>query len=213
MRLPHHPERVDQLRTPTAQDPWRVLVSGCLAGLPVGVDGTSYGMSLDGLPWLRSPRIRLIPMCPEDIGMGTPRTMPDLHGGDGFAVLDGTARVLDEHRNDLTEALLRGARAVSERALAENVDFALLTDRSGACGSQVISVGCRYEEPVEYRLGVGVSAAMLLRHGIDVVSQRDHATLERLRARLDPDHRPDPQAVDHHDHPWVRAHLREPPAP
>ena len=36
--------------------------------------------------------------------------MPDLHGGDGFAVLDGDARILDEHRNDLTEGMLAGFR-------------------------------------------------------------------------------------------------------
>jgi len=207
MHLPSHRARVDDLRVPTVADPWRVLISGCLFGLPVGIDGTSYGMSLDGMPWLRDPRIRLIPMCPEDLGLGTPRTMPDLHGGDGFDVLDGNARVLDEHGADLTEGMVRGARAVTERALADNVEWALLTDRSAACGSQVVSDGCRYEQPVRYRFGFGVSAALLHRSGVTVVSQRDFATLERLRARMDPSYEPAADALDHHEHPWVLENL------
>lgn len=207
MRLAHHPEAVAALRAPTEHDPWRVLISGCLAGFPVAIDGTSYGMSLDGAPWLITPRIRLVPTCPEHLGIGTPRGMPDLHGGDGFDVLDGRARVLDEHGIDLTDAMLRGAGWALSVALDAEVDWALLTDRSGACGSQVVSTGCRYVEPVQHRRGVGVFAAMLLRAGVPVVSQRDPLTLARLRARVEPGFEVPPGLVDHHDHPWVREHL------
>lgn len=42
----------------------------------------------------------------------TPRTVPDLRGGDGFDVLAGRARVLDQHGQDLTEAMMDGARAM-----------------------------------------------------------------------------------------------------
>lgn len=207
MRLPHHPEAVAALRTPTADDPWRVLLSGCLAGLGCGVDGTDYGLGAARPDWLSDPRVRCISFCPEDHGMGTPRTMPDLHGGDGFAVLDGTARVLDEHRADLTEAMLSGARAMLELARSEAVDLAVLTDRSGACGTQVISIGCRYEEPVRHRRGVGVAAALLIRNGIPVVSQRDPRTLGLVGARIHPAYGPAPGAVDHHESPWVVENL------
>jgi uncharacterized protein YbbK (DUF523 family) len=207
MRLPHHAEIVAALRRPTLEEPWRVLLSGCLAGAACGVDGTDYGLG-ERLPeWARPPLVTTFGFCPEDYRLGTPRTMPDLHDGDGFAVLAGTARVLDEHRNDLTEAMLAGARAMLGLAREHRVDFALLTDRSGACGSQVISIGCRFEEPVQHRRGVGVAAALLLREGFHVVSQRDFATLEGLHAIVDPSHVPDPEARDHHDHPWVLANL------
>jgi hypothetical protein len=119
--------------------------------------------------------------------------MPDLHGGDGLAVLDGTAKVLDEHRNDLTAAL------------SEKIDFALLTDRSGACGSQVISIGCRLEEPVHYARGVGGAVALLIHRGFAVVSQRDPRTLGLLGAKLDPTLGPSPDVVDYHETPgWLR---------
>ena len=201
MRLPHHPEAVEALRTPTPEDPWRILISGCLQGWPCGVNGTDYGLGAGRPSWLDDPRVRRIPFCPEDHGLGTPRTMPDLHDGDGYAVLDGTARVLDENRVDLTEGMLKGARAMLELARAEDVDFAVLTDRSGACGSQVISVGCRLEEPVDHRRGVGVAAALLLRNGFKVTSQRDFRTLALLGARLDRRFAPGPEVVDHHEHP------------
>ncbi len=189
MRLPHHPELIDALRRPSVGDPWRVLLSGCLAGAACGVDGTDYGLGAKLPAWTRCPLVTVFPFCPEDHRLGTPRSMPDLHGG------------------DLTADMLEGARAMLALARAERVDFALLTDRSGACGSQVISIGCRFEEPVQHRRGVGVAAALLLREGFHVVSQRDFASLERLRAIVEPDHVPDPEARDHHQHLWVLENL------
>lgn len=207
MRLPHHPEVLEALRAPTEEDPWRILVSACILGWKVAVDGTDYGLGVAQPEWLASPKVQAFPFCPEDATLGTPRTTPDLHGGDGFEVLDGEARVMDEKGVDLTEQVLKGSVGMLAVAKRHAVDFALLTDRSGSCGSQVISVGCRFEEPVDYRKGVGVAAAMLLRAGFHVVSQRDFATLERLHARVDPKHVPDPEARDHHRHPWVLEHL------
>lgn len=207
MRLAHHPDAVAALRAPTASEPWRVLLSGCLFGLPCGVNGTDYDLGANQPPWFAHPHVQRIPFCPEDHGMGTPRTMPDLHGGDGFAVLDGSARLMDDRGLDVTEVLLAGAEAMLALAHEHEVDFAVLTDRSGLCGSQVISVGCRFEEPVQHRRGVGLATALLLRNGVKVVSQRDFRTLGLLGAKIDPAFAPDSSALDHHNHPWVREHL------
>jgi uncharacterized protein YbbK (DUF523 family) len=209
VKLVDRPEVLAALPDPTAESPWRILVSGCLAALPCGVDGTDYGMGAVLAELLALPTVKAVPFCPEDTGIGTPRTMPDLHGGDGFAALEGRARVVDEHGVDLTEQMLAGARAMVEAALAEQVHLAILTDMSAACGSQVISDGCRFDEPRRYQRGVGVAAAMLVRAGIPIVSQRDHKTIGLIRARLDPTARIDPEAVDHHHHPWVLANLPE----
>ncbi len=186
MLLAHHPERVAALRAPTVEDPWRVLVSGCLAAWPCGVDGTHYGLGEVMRDLFALPTLRVVPFCPEQHALGTPRTMPDIHGGDGVDVLAGRARVLDEHGADLTEAMIAGARAMAAHALAERVELAILTDMSAACGSQVISDGCRLVEARRYQKGVGVATAALLEIGIDVVAQRDFATLGRLRERLEP---------------------------
>lgn len=201
MRLAHTGD-LSTLRAPTAGDPWRVLVSGCMAGLPCGVDATDFGMAAHAPALLQLPTVRGVPFCPETHGLGAPRTMPDLHGGDGFDALDGRARVLDEHGADLTDAMIAGARAMVEVARSQRVDFAVLTDMSAACGTQVISDGCRYDQPRRFRAGVGVAAAALLRAGVPVVSQRDHRTLARLRALADPGWTPPDGLRDHHEHPW-----------
>ncbi len=197
MRLAHS-QAFSTLRTTSLEAPWRVLLSGCMAGWGCGVDGSDYGMKGAADSLVSSPLVVAHPFCPEDVGLGTPRTMPDLHGGDGLAVLDGEARVLDEHGTDLTEGMLAGARAMLAFAREIRPDFAVLTDMSGACGTQVISLGCRFDEPRRYQQGFGVAAALLHREGFVVVSQRDHRTLGRLRAMVDPAFEPDPAAIDHH---------------
>ncbi len=208
--LAYDPDAIGHLRAPSVEDPWRVLVSGCLAAWPCGVAGTDYGLgtALGGL--LSLPTLRPLPFCPEDHALGTPRTMPDIHGGDGFDVIAGRARVLDEHGADLTKAMLMGARAMVEYAVSEGAELAILTDMSAACGSQVISLGCRLVLPRHHQKGVGVATAAVLAAGIPVVSQRDFRTLARLRQRLDPDHRPAEDALDHHEQPWTVEHLPGP---
>ncbi|MHC4379559.1 MAG: 2-thiouracil desulfurase family protein [Planctomycetota bacterium] len=207
MLLAHHPEALASLRIPTREDPWRVLLSGCLAGWKVAVDGTDYGLAEARPSWLEGPLVRTIPFCPEDHVLGTPRPVPDLHGGDGFAVIAGKAQVLDPDGKDLTEAVMSSSGAMVDLARENDIDFAILTDRSGTCGSQVISLGCRLEGPIAYRKGVGVAAAMLLQAGFHVVSQRDFRTLGLLHQVLEPGLVLDAEALDHHQHPWVLENL------
>jgi len=156
---------------------------------------------------LALPTLRAIPFCPEESALGTPRTTPDILGGGGFAVLDGRAKVFDEKNEDLTQKMIEGGKAMAELAKREKVDLAILTDMSAACGSQVISDGCRLVEDRKYQKGVGVATALLLRAGVCVVSQRDFRTLGRLRERLESGYRADLAAVDHHHHPWVLENL------
>ena len=208
--LAYHPDIVASLREPTAADPWRVLTSGCLMAWGCGVDGTDYGMGNVLTDLLRLPTVKAIPFCPEQFAMGTPRTMPDIHGGDGFDVVAGRAKVLDENGVDLTEKMILGGRAMVEHAQRERVELAILTDMSAACGSQVISDGCRLVPVRRFQKGVGVAAALLLEAGIAVVSQRDHHTIGVLRARLEPGFTPPSDAVDHHQHPWTVEHLPSP---
>ena len=203
MRLAHDPTAVAALRVPTPEDPLRVLVSGCLAGLSCGIDGTDYGMGKVLFELLALPTVKAFPFCPEDTGIGTPRTMPDIHGGDGFGVLDGTARVVDEHGKDLTEPMLVGARAMVAHAKTHRIELALLTDMSAACGSQVISDGCRLVKDRKYQKGVGVATAMLLRAGVPVVSQRDYRTVALVRAILEPGFVPEAGLKDHQDFEWT----------
>jgi len=104
VKLAHHPELFDSLRVATREEPPRILMSACLVGLPCGVEGSDYGLGKTMAEIVALPTAHIVPFCPEHHGIGARRTMPNIHGGDGFDVLDGHARVLDEHGADLTEA-------------------------------------------------------------------------------------------------------------
>lgn len=184
-----------------------MLVSGCLAGWRCGVDASDNGVGASLAELVALPTLAVLPFCPEQHALGTPRTLPDIHGGDGFDVLAGRAKVFDERGADLTEAMLEGARAMLAFARASRAELAILTDMSAACGSQVISLGCRKVTERRYQKGVGVATALLMDAGIPVVSQRDFHTLALLRARLEPHYVAPKNLRDHHEHEWTVANL------
>jgi uncharacterized protein YbbK (DUF523 family) len=201
--LSHLPSDPDIAAWPTftREHPLELLVSACLTGAPCGVDGSSYGA-----PYTHTARLLHLQnvhahaFCPEDFAFGTPRATPDIHGGTGFDVLDGTARVFSDAGEDWTPRMLDAARAMLRVAQGNDVRLALLMDISAACGSQVIYDGPRSEG--HHQAGHGVCAALLIRHGIKVLSQRDHRTLDAVLSKLDPTYRSDPNARDHHETLW-----------
>jgi uncharacterized protein YbbK (DUF523 family) len=185
----------------TQERPLELLASACLLGVPCGVDGTSYGAPYPHTECLvHHPNVHVVTFCPEEFAFGTPRETPDIHGGDGFDVLDGRARVLSDTGEDWTEQMLHAAHAMLTTATQNRVRLALLMDISAACGSQVIYDGARSQG--QYQAGQGVCAALLVRHGVKVVSQRDHRTLEAVLGKLDPGYRLNPAARDHHETQW-----------
>jgi uncharacterized protein YbbK (DUF523 family) len=139
------------------------------------------------------------------MAFGTPRRMPDLHEGDGHAAIDGRARFVFDDGQDGTEGILAAAAKALDLARREGVVLAVLTDMSAACGTQVISLGARDSSPRRFQRGMGVMAATLDRAGLPVMSQRDHRTMQRLLSRLSPGFVVDPEALDHHEHPWTVA--------
>jgi uncharacterized protein YbbK (DUF523 family) len=193
----------------TEESPLGLLVSGCLLGRPCGVDGSSYGAPYAHTDRLvRLPNLHVVGFCPEDFAFGTPRQTPDIHGGDGFDVLDGTARVLSESGEDWTDGMLAAAKETLTLAQDNGVRLALLMDMSAACGSQVIYDGFRSRGT--YQAGQGVCTALLVRNGIKVVSQRDHRTLDLLLSKLDPTHTLNPNSRDHHETKWYIDTFRRP---
>lgn len=197
-------EKIQALRTPTPKQPLRVLFSACLTGLLVGYDGSSCGTHPHLLRYLQSPRLKAVRFCPEDYAFGTPRGLCDIHGGNGFDVLEGKARVLTAEGEDWTLGLVRASQRMLEFARKQEVELAILLDISAACGSQVIYNGGRLDENPTYQKGPGVAAAQLMRGGIPVISQRDFRALEALYAKLDPAYSPAPSAIDHHETEWYR---------
>lgn len=210
MPLSHHPSAEVLAGWPsfTPESPLRVLVSGCLAGIPCGVDGTAYGDYPLARYLLGLPNVLACPFCPEERAYGTPRDTPNVYDGDGFDVLDGRAKVrMDtDAEPDVTEALVAQAHAMARFALEQRVHLALLMDVSGACGSTVHYVGRRRDK--RYLRGPGVAAAAVMRAGIPVVSQRDERTLAAIFARLGAEaSAPLGDRLDFHERDWYRGYF------
>ena len=133
--------------------PKKCLVSACLTGLCTRYDGQSKAspaclQQLVNYHW--------IPVCPEQLGgLPTPRPPAQLINGDGHAVLAGTAQVVDSDGTDVSAQFIRGAFMVLAIARAQNIERCFLKAGSPSCGL----------EPYP-----GVTAALLLSHGIRVVS-------------------------------------------
>lgn len=188
-------------------NPLRVLVSGCIAGLPCGTDGTDYGEGGFFDDILKHEKVRAFTFCPEEFSFGTPRATPDCVGGNGFAVLAGIARVVTDQGDDWTEGMIRGAKAMRDFAMENRVDIALLQHVSGACGTSVIYDGLRSKK--NYQIGPGVAAAALIEAGITVVGTYDRRSIELLRKHLSPEHQVDALAHNQHEGEWYRSQWPE----
>jgi uncharacterized protein YbbK (DUF523 family) len=66
----------------TSDRPLHVLASGCLAGRPCGVDGSTNGEYPIARALFALPNVRVVDFCPEDFAFGTPRATPNIYGGD-----------------------------------------------------------------------------------------------------------------------------------
>ena len=201
-------EYIRNLRTPTKNDPLRILVSACLTGVKCGVDGDNYGEYPSVLKLLDYKNVRLIPFCPEDLSFGTPRETCDIYGGDGFDVLNGKAKVLTTSGVDWTEGILKAADKMLDIAIQNKIELAVMMDVSAACGNHVIYDGDRFAENKKYQIGMGVCGAKLAQAGFKIISWREYACLEVLYSRIDPHHKINEEAQDFDQHVWYSGYFK-----
>lgn len=113
--------------------------------------------------------------CPEVYG-GLPisRTPARISGetdyADGNDVLDGKARVITDDGEDVTREYLKGAKKALRICKKNNIKKAILKRSSPSCGYLRTQGGVVSREKID---GNGVTAALLLRNGIEVVSEKD----------------------------------------
>ncbi len=146
-----------------------LLISACLIGKRCRYDGEGF----DGYPELaRLVREgRAVAVCPEQLGgLPTPRPPAELQGGDGSGVIEGTARILGLDGGDVTEAFLAGAHATLAIARGCAATAAILKARSPSCGGKQV-----YDGSFAGKLmpGMGVTAALLEREGLDLYDEED----------------------------------------
>ncbi|WP_042200989.1 DUF523 domain-containing protein [Paenibacillus camerounensis] len=147
-----------------------IMVSSCLAGMKVRYNGTdclekSLKTLFDGG--------QAVAVCPELLGgFATPREPAEIVGGTGRDVLDGRARVIDRSGKEVTAMYLEGARITLDTALQFGVSTVVLKSNSPSCGSAMIYNG----EFTGVKIpGEGVTAALLRRNGIEVISEQELA--------------------------------------
>lgn len=148
--------------------PGKILISACLAGLPVRYNGSAKPLLHAAVDRWRAQR-RLVTLCPELAGgFQVPRPPAEIEAGhDGDDVLDGRARVLEISGGDVSAAYIDGARIALDVARENGCRHALLIDGSPSCGSGFVYDGSF--SGVRHA-GQGVTAALLRRNGIAVYS-------------------------------------------
>ena len=154
------------------ESPNIILVSACLIGIACRYDGRSRPVK--GLCDLAAQGV-LLPICPEVAGgLTAPRPPAEIEGAsaglDGHAVLDGRSRVTHADGADVTAQFVRGAKAALAVVQHLGIREAVLKACSPSCGAGQIPSGSLDGRRVA---GDGVTAALLKRAGIRVVTEMD----------------------------------------
>jgi uncharacterized protein YbbK (DUF523 family) len=145
-----------------------ILLSACLAGIKCKYNG---GSSFDKRAAELLQSGAAVPVCPEQLGgCTTPRIAVEIQGGTGADVLDGRCRVAGKGGEDVTEKFIRGAGEVLRIARLTGAEKAVLKARSPSCGCGRIYDGTFSGRTRE---GNGVTAELLLRNGIEVMTEED----------------------------------------
>lgn len=139
------------------------VASACLGGRPCRYNGGAKP-DPEVMKGVEEQTIGLA--CPECLGgFSVPHPAAEIQGGDGYDVLDGKARVIDEEGTDVTEQYVRGAEKFLDFVRLSGASSVLLKSKSPSCGVHQIYDGSFTGTK---RPGPGVTAALLQRSGIEV---------------------------------------------
>ena len=155
-----------------------VVISACLVGLKTRYDGTARIHPL--LKQIMEQAI-LVPVCPEILGgLGIPRSPSRFIGGDGAAVLQTKATIVDETGADRTSFFVRGAEQTLQLVKLISPVLIIFKERSPACGLRRVDIGG------SWRNGCGVATAMLRSLGLPILSEEDSLSdfLTRLSGKM-----------------------------
>lgn len=143
-----------------------IVVSSCLAGLKVRYNGSDC---LDDRIERLLAEKKAITVCPELLGgFSTPREPAEIIGGTGEDVLNRQAQVVDQSGRDVTSLYIKGAYATLKKVQEVGATVIVLKEYSPSCGSAMIYNG---EFNGKKIIGDGVTAALLKRNGLKVISE------------------------------------------
>ena len=140
----------------------KILISACLVGDKVKYDGKdNYN---DKIPLLLE-KYELVPFCPEvEGGLSIPRN-PSERVKDRVKMKDG---------RDVTHQYEAGAERALNICLYLGIKIAILKENSPSCGTHQIYDGTFSNRKIS---GMGVTAELLKRRGITIISEDEIDTL------------------------------------
>ena len=145
-----------------------ILVSACLLGINCKYNGDN-NKNDKVEEYLKDKQF--IVVCPEQLGgMSTPREPSEIIKFDGNAVIEGKTSVINNKRLDVTKKFKQGAQEALKIANLYDCKKAILKEGSPSCGSNCIYDGTFTGKKIP---GVGVTAALLKKNGIEVISEKD----------------------------------------
>ena len=144
------------------------LISACLCGVNCKYNGKN-NLNNRCLELLREEKAILV--CPEQLGgLSTPREPAELIGNTR-EVLEGIdGKIISISGKDVTEEFLKGAKETLKIAKAIGAQKAILKEGSPSCGCKFIYDGSFSGNKIR---GKGLTAYMLEREGIKVISEKE----------------------------------------
>lgn len=149
-----------------------------MAGVNCAYDGThKVHFVFSGL----KHRGEAVFFCPEVLGgLKIPRDPSEIFGGDGCDVWEGRARVVSRKGKDVSSFFMAGAAKVLGLARKYKIKKAVMKAKSPSCGCGRIFDGTFSKKLIP---GYGVTAALLKKNGIEVVSDAQYLRNEEFKMK------------------------------
>lgn len=149
----------------------KVLISSCLLGDNVKYSGGN-NLTPELVTLLEKYGVETVKICPEYFGgLPTPRAPAEI-------IED---KVISKDGRNVTEEFLIGAEETYKVAKIEEVDFAILKERSPSCGSSFIYDGNFSGKLIQ---GEGLTAKRLNKENIVVFSEENLEEIEKYLEEL-----------------------------
>lgn len=154
-------------------------MSACLGGVACRYDGRSQGTT-EFIQLVEQDKVVII--CPEVLGgLPIPRKPAEIIGGDGYDVLAGKARVVENDGTDVTDIYVAGARKAYEIIKDQGITVLVLKEKSPTCGTHYVYDG---NFTGVMKQGVGVATALFRKKGLMVYADTEWELVKKEYANL-----------------------------
>lgn len=136
----------------------KILVSACLLGENLKYNGKN---NFNEVVAKLAESFELVPLCPEVLGGLTIPRLPSEINED---------RVVNSAEVDVTYEFLKGANLALEKALKENIKYAILKEKSPSCGVHKIYDGTFSGTLIK---GQGIACSLLEKKGIKCYNENE----------------------------------------